>query len=105
MPNSCPSGSTPSLTKSFVLMRLLNLAFPFPFSAGKVSSQECHSLASMINKIGGGNSVLPSSCNAILKFEEDEEADRFERENAKVYERLKRRNTFVGKADWPPTAC
>jgi hypothetical protein len=33
------------------------------------------------------------------------EAERFEQENAKVYQRLKRRQTFVGVQDWPPTTA
>lgn len=74
-------------------------------SVGKVNVNECHHLADTLKMIGqGGSTFLPVACSSLLKHEEDIMKERFERENAKVYERLKRRTSWIGKQDYPPSS-
>lgn len=73
-------------------------------TAGRVSINECHHLSDTLKMVAGGSTFLPGACSAMLKKEEHDLAEKFEDENAKVYARLKRRDSWVGKADYPPTA-
>lgn len=69
-----------------------------------MSLSECHHLSDTLKMMPGGSTFLPFSCNALLNHEEKVLADSYESQNAKVYKSLKRRNTWVMKEDYPPTA-
>lgn len=76
-----------------------------PDVAGKVSLNECKLLTVNLKDTPGGSTFLPISCTAMLKHDEDLEKEKMEDQNARVYRNLKKRNTYVAKADYPPTAC
>lgn len=75
-----------------------------PDVAGRVNINECHHLSDTLKMVPGGSTFLPGACSAMLQKEEHDLSEKFEQENAKVYQRLKRRNSWVGREDFPPTA-
>ncbi|CAM9222718.1 unnamed protein product [Choristocarpus tenellus] len=72
---------------------------------GVVSTEECQTLADYLTPSVGGLYLLPGACSAMLKADEARLAEQFEKENAKVYDRLKRRNSMVEQQGYPPTMC
>ena len=54
--------------------------------------------------VAGGMTFMPNACSAMLTKEDETMKEKFEAENAKVYARLKRRDSWVGRDDFPPTA-
>lgn len=64
-------------------------------------------MADYLSPSVGGLYLLPGACSRMLKAKnsDDEETAQYERENAEVYSRLKKRNSYVAKAGYPPTAC
>ncbi|CAM9991722.1 unnamed protein product [Discosporangium mesarthrocarpum] len=72
---------------------------------GTVSLEECRRLAEYLTPSVGGLHLLPGACSLMMKDEESQLAERFERENAQVYKRLKRRQSMAEKTDYPPTMC
>lgn len=72
-----------------------------------MTKQQCQTLAEYLTPSVGGLYLLPGACSTLLKARESdaELAEQYERENAEVYGRLKRRSTFVERAGYPPTMC
>jgi len=102
LPQACKMNATSQANKGF-LTRLSHLNETSDV-AGKVDIKECHTLHDSLRMVAGGVTFLPASCNAMLEKEEKTLKEKFETENAKVYDRLKRRNSWVGKEDYPPSA-
>jgi hypothetical protein len=99
LPQACKMNATSQANKGF--LSHLNETSDV---AGKVDIKECHILHDSLRMVAGGVTFLPASCNAMLEKEEKTLKEKFETENAKVYDRLKRRNSWVGKEDYPPSA-
>lgn len=72
-----------------------------------MTEEQCRALADYLTPSVGGLYLLPGACSSMLKTSDaDQEAsEQFEKENAEVYARLKKRNSYVAKAGYPPTAC
>jgi hypothetical protein len=102
LPRACKLNATSQANQGF-LTRLSHFNESSDV-AGVVNIKECHKLQDSLRMVAGGVTFLPASCNAMLAKEEETLKDKFETENAKVYARLKRRNSWVGKDDFPPTA-
>lgn len=102
LPQACKMNATSQANKGF-LTRLSHLNETSDV-AGKVNLNECHTLHDSLRMVAGGVTFLPASCNAMLEKEEKTLKEKFEAENAQVYARLKRRNSWVGKEDYPPSA-
>ena len=101
LPQSCKMNAT-SQSKSF-MTRLAHLNETSDI-AGKVNLNECNTLSSTLKMVAGGMTFMPNACSAMLTKEEEDMKKKFEAENAKVYARIKRRDSWVGKDDYPPTA-
>lgn len=72
---------------------------------GVVTEDQCRTLADYLTPSVGGLYMLPGACSRLLKTDDAELAKQYEKENAEVYARLKKRKTVVAKAGYPPTAC
>lgn len=72
---------------------------------GVVTPEECRTLADYLTPSVGGLYLLPGVCSGLLEANDAKLAKVYEKENAEVYARLKKRNSVVAKADYPPTMC
>lgn len=70
-----------------------------------MTAEQCQTLADYLTPSVGGLYLMPGACSGLLKADEAELAKLYEKENAKVYARLKKRNSVAAKADYPPTMC
>lgn len=119
LPKCCaPEGAAQRVslkTTASTLARRLSGGFPGAFDSkvdgaakelgGPVSIDECSSLKGYLEPSVGGLYLLPGACSGLLQRAEQAEAEQYERENAEVYKRLKKRQTEIAKAGYPPTAC
>lgn len=104
LPRACKVGATSQNTG--ILGRFSQPLYSSSDVAGKVNVKECEKLRETLSTIAPtASNMLPSSCSDILQREENELREKFEYENAQVMKQLKRRNTFVAQADYPPTMC
>lgn len=99
LPKACKMVST-SQNKGF----MSRLAGETPDVAGRVNIRECHGLFDTLQMVAGGSSFMPGACTAMLNKEQSDLGAKFEAENAKVYKRIARRNSWVAREDFPPTA-
>lgn len=71
-----------------------------------MTEDQCQVLADFLTPSVGGVYLLPGACAKMLGEEDEAKlAAQYEKENAAVYARLKKRNSMVAKAGYPPTAC
>lgn len=76
-----------------------------PELGGVVTPEQCRTLADYLTPSVGGLYLLPGACSGLLESHDAELSKVYEKENAEVYARLKKRNSIVAKADYPPTMC
>lgn len=70
---------------------------------GEVTEDQCRTLADYISPSIGGQYLLPTACTHLLHVD-DAEVDP-EKQQAKAYVRLKRRQSAVATESFPPTMC
>ncbi|CAM9167458.1 unnamed protein product [Pylaiella littoralis] len=70
---------------------------------GVVTEEQCKTLAAYISPSIGGQYLLPTACVHLLHGD-DAEVDP-KGQQAKVYVRIKRHKSVMGKESFPPTMC
>ena len=93
------------LVLSWLFVFLLSFVFVVSELGGAVTAEECRTLADYLTPSVGGLYLLPGVCSGLLEANDAKLAKVYEKENAEVYARLKKRNSVVAKADYPPTMC
>lgn len=88
------------VARSTAVVHLLSKEF-----GGVVTADQCQTLADYLTPSVGGLYLMPGACSTLLATDESDLAKRYEKENAEVYERLKRRKSVISKAGYPPTMC